>query len=45
VREPIIEGASLASLGEGLAGIAIVGAISAALAALALRHRLRGDTP
>jgi ABC-2 type transport system permease protein len=45
VREPIIEGASLASLGEGLAGIAIVGAISAGLAALALRHRLRGDAP
>lgn len=42
LREPIIEGASLASLGEGLAGIAIVGAISSTLAALALRHRLRG---
>ena len=45
MREPVIEGASLASLGEGLAGIAIVGAISALLAGLALRHRLRGDAP
>ena len=41
IREPVIEGASLASFGEGLAGVAIVGAISATLAALALRHRLR----
>ncbi|MDQ3934324.1 MAG: ABC transporter permease [Actinomycetota bacterium] len=41
LREPVIEGASLASLGQGLAGIAIVGAISALLAAAALRHRLR----
>ena len=41
IREPIIEGASLASLGEGLSGVAIVGVISATLAAFALRHRLR----
>jgi ABC-2 type transport system permease protein len=41
VREPVIESASLASLGEGLAGVAIVGTISATLAAFALRHRLR----
>jgi ABC-2 type transport system permease protein len=45
LREPIIDGASLASFGEGLAGVAIVGAISTALATLALRHRLRGDAP
>jgi ABC-2 type transport system permease protein len=42
LREPVIEGASLASLGEGLGGVAIVGLISTWLAALALRHRLRG---
>jgi ABC-type multidrug transport system permease subunit len=41
IRDPVIEGASLESLGRGLAGIAIVGAISGTLAALALRHRLR----
>lgn len=41
LREPIIEGASLASFAEGLAGIAIVGAVSVTLAALALRHRVR----
>ena len=41
LREPIIEGASLASFGEGVAGIAIVGAVSVTLAALALRHRVR----
>jgi ABC-2 type transport system permease protein len=41
VREPIIEGASFASFGEGLAGIAIVGLLSGVLAAAALRHRLR----
>jgi ABC-2 type transport system permease protein len=41
VREPVIDGASLASLGEGLGGVAIVGAFSATLASLALRHRLR----
>ena len=44
LREPIIEGASLASFAEGLAGVAIVGVISGGLAALALRHRLRGDS-
>jgi ABC-2 type transport system permease protein len=43
IREPVIHGASLASFGEGLAGVAIVGVISSTLAALALRHRLRGD--
>jgi ABC-2 type transport system permease protein len=42
LREPIIHGASLASFGEGLAGIAIVGVIGATLTALALRHRLGG---
>ena len=42
LREPVIEGASLASLGEGLGGVAVVGVISGVLAALALRHRLRG---
>jgi ABC-2 type transport system permease protein len=41
IREPVIEGASLASFGEGLAGVAILGVISATFAALALRHRLR----
>jgi ABC-2 type transport system permease protein len=41
LREPVIEGASVASLGEGLAGVAIVGVISGTLAAFALRHRLR----
>ena len=41
VREPVIEGASLDSLGTGLAGVGIVGAISAALGSAALRHRLR----
>lgn len=44
LREPIVEGASLASFGEGLAGVALVGAISTGLAAVALRHRLRGDS-
>ena len=43
IREPVIEGASLASFGEGLAGVAIVGVIAATLAALALRHRLEGS--
>jgi ABC-2 type transport system permease protein len=43
IREPVIQGASLASFGEGLGGIAIVGVISSTLAAFALRHRLRGD--
>ena len=42
LREPVIEGASLASLAEGLGGVAIVGAISGTLATFALRHRLRG---
>jgi ABC-2 type transport system permease protein len=41
VRDPVIEGASWASLGRGLAGVAIVGAISGTLNAYALRHRLR----
>jgi ABC-2 type transport system permease protein len=42
LREPVVESASLASFGEGLGGIAIIGAISVSLAAIALRHRLRG---
>jgi ABC-2 type transport system permease protein len=42
LREPVIEGSTLASFAEGLAGVGVVGAISAGLAALALRHRLRG---
>jgi ABC-2 type transport system permease protein len=41
LREPVIEGASIASFAEGLAGIAIVAAISVSLAVLALRHRVR----
>jgi ABC-2 type transport system permease protein len=41
IREPVIDGASLGSLGRGLAGIGIIGAISTAFASLALRHRLR----
>ena len=41
IREPVIHGASLASFAEGLGGVAIVGVISATLAAFALRHRLR----
>ena len=41
IREPVIDGASLASLGHGLAGVGIIGAISAWLGSLALRHRLR----
>lgn len=45
LREPVIDSASVASFAEGLAGVAIVGAISAVLASLALRHRLRGDAP
>ena len=42
LREPVIDGASLESLGRGFAGLGIIGTISAALAAAALRHRLRG---
>jgi ABC-2 type transport system permease protein len=44
LRDPIIEGASLESFGEGLFALAILGAISGTLAAAALRHRLRGDS-
>ena len=44
LREPIIEGASLSSFVEGMAGVAIAGVLSGVLAALALRHRLRGDS-
>lgn len=43
LREPIIEGASWASFGEGLGGVAVLGVISSTLAAAALRHRLRGE--
>jgi ABC-2 type transport system permease protein len=42
LREPVVEAATLASFAEGLAGVTIVGVISSTLAALALRHRLRG---
>ena len=41
MREPIIYDASLASFGEGLAGIGIVATISLTLALFALRHRVR----
>ncbi|HEX8068292.1 MAG TPA: ABC transporter permease [Thermoleophilaceae bacterium] len=41
VRDPIVSGAMLEPLLEGLAGVAIVGGVSASLSALALRHRLR----
>jgi ABC-2 type transport system permease protein len=41
LREPVIEGLSLGKLGTGLAGIAIVAAVGAALSAWALRSRLR----
>jgi ABC-2 type transport system permease protein len=41
VREPIIDGASWSSFGRGIGGVAILAALSAVLAALALRHRLR----
>jgi ABC-2 type transport system permease protein len=41
IRDPVIEGASFGSLGRGLGGVAVVGVISATLASLALRHRLR----
>jgi ABC-2 type transport system permease protein len=42
LREPVIDGVTLASFAEGLAGVGIIGAISSGMAALALRHRLRG---
>jgi ABC-2 type transport system permease protein len=41
LREPVISGLSLGKLGLGLAGIAIVAALAAALSGLALRSRLR----
>jgi ABC-type multidrug transport system permease subunit len=41
LREPVIAGLSLGKLGTGLAGIAIVGVLAAALSAWGLRSRLR----
>lgn len=41
VREPVISSLTLKSLAEALGAIALVGGISAALSALALRRRLR----
>jgi ABC-2 type transport system permease protein len=41
VREPVIGELTLASFAEALGSIALVGAISLGLTALALRHRLR----
>jgi ABC-2 type transport system permease protein len=41
LRDPVISGISLDKLGTGLAGIAIVGVVAAALSAWALRSRLR----
>ena len=41
LREPIISGVELEAIAEGLAGVAIVGAVAWALSALALRSRLR----
>jgi ABC-2 type transport system permease protein len=41
LRGPIIHDVTLASLGKGLAGVAIVASLSAVLSALALRSRLR----
>ena len=44
VRDPIIGSLSASETAKGLLGIAIVGALGAALSALALRHRLRVAT-
>ena len=41
IREPVISSLSLSSVAEALAAIAVVGAISTALSAIALRRRLR----
>jgi ABC-2 type transport system permease protein len=41
VREPVISSLTLKSFAEAIGAIALVGAISVALSALALRHRLR----
>jgi hypothetical protein len=41
VRDPIIGSVTATEALRGLLGIAIVGAIGAALSSLALRHRLR----
>ena len=41
IRAPVIAGISVASLAQGLLGIAIVGGLGFALSALALRRRLR----
>lgn len=41
IREPVISSLTLSSLAEALGAIALVGAISTALSALALRRRLR----
>jgi ABC-2 type transport system permease protein len=41
LRDPVISSVSAGSIGRGLAGVAIVAAVSATLSALAFRHRLR----
>jgi ABC-2 type transport system permease protein len=41
IRDPIISGISLDALAKGLLGVAVFGAIGAALSAAALRYRLR----
>jgi ABC-2 type transport system permease protein len=41
IREPVISSLSLRSVAEALAAVALVGAISTALSAVALRRRLR----
>ena len=41
VREPIVGSLTLASFAEALGAIALVGAVSIGLSALALRHRMR----
>ena len=41
IRDPVISGLTLESVAKALGALALVGAISTALSALALRHRLR----
>jgi ABC-2 type transport system permease protein len=41
VRDPVISSLSLVALGKAIGSIALVGAISVALSALALRKRLQ----